>query len=240
MVMDDSSKIFAGSSSTKRIKETYLASVDFSNISEMTLGKNTTKILLTDPKLLGFMLARHKFVSKMLTGRRKVLEIGCQEGFDSMVVAQTVDELHSIDFYLNHIRSCQRRLEPLLDNVKFYGADILDGPILDDFDAVFALDVLEHIEKTSEDQFMRNVIESMTAKGTLILGMPSLESQVYASAASKIGHVNCKNGDELSKFCKKHYDNVFCFGMNDETLHTGFASMSHYLFAVCVSPRVQS
>ena len=31
----------------------------------------------------------------------------------------------------------------------------------------------------------------------------------------------------------QHWNHVFLFGMNDETLHTGFGPMCHYRFAVC-------
>jgi len=96
----------------------------------------------------------------------------------------------------------------------------------------FALDVLEHIEKNSEDLFMKNIVESLAINGTLIIGMPSLESQVYASEASKLGHVNCKSGNELLEFSKKYFHNVYSFSMNDEVLHTGFYPMSHYLFTL--------
>jgi len=80
---------------------------------------------------------------------------------------------------------------------------------------------------------MRNTLRSMKKDGCLILGMPSLESQIYASEASKIGHVNCKTGKEIVEFTKKYFRNVFLFSMNDEVLHTGFSPMAHYLFVLC-------
>ncbi len=63
--------------------------------------------------------------------------------------------------------------------------------------------------------------------------MPSLESQAYASEASRVGHVNCKTGQELKTNALKYFTNVFLFSMNDETLHIGFPQMSHYIFVEC-------
>ena len=220
---------FAGKKSTDDIKKTYLESLG-KDYGEIVLGKNTTRILYEDPKLLLFVLSRHKFVSKMFTGFKNVLEIGCQEGFGSMLIGQVVEQLYSVDFYRPYIESCKRRITN--DKITFEDYDMLDGPIKRDFDGIFTLDVLEHIEKNSEDLFMKNILESLDVKGTLIIGMPSLESQVYASEASKIGHVNCKSGNELSEFCKKYFHNVYSFSMNDEVLHTGFYPMSHYLFTL--------
>ena len=38
-----------------------------------------------------------------------------------------------------------------------------------------------------EGQFLRNVVDSLKPKGELIIGMPSLQSQTYASPISKAG-----------------------------------------------------
>ena len=65
--------------------------------------------------------------------------------------------------------------------------------------------------------------------------MPSIESQKYASYKSKIGHINCKTGDDLKNLFEKFFYNVFLFSMNDEVVHTGFNKMAHYLIALCTN-----
>jgi len=69
------------------------------------------------------------------------------------------------------------------------------------------------------------------------LGIPSIESQTYASPASKEGHINCKTGKDLKLFLEKYFHNVFSFSMNDEVVHTGFEKMAHYLFVICCGAR---
>lgn len=231
--------IFFGTTSSPRSREAYLASVDAkaeSGKGSFRLGENTLKILFDDPKLLGFMCARHKFVAKMMNGFQHVLEIGCQEGFGSAIVAQSVKHLVAIDYYKPYIDSCSERFNQK-KNIEFRGFDMIEGPICEDFQGAFALDVLEHIDPLDEDRFMHNVSASLKRNGVFIIGSPSIESQRYASASSRIGHINCKSGIELSDFCARYYKNVFMFGMNDEVLHTGFFQMSHYLLALCVSPK---
>ena len=56
---------FTGHGSSDEIKSIYKESLG-KDYGEMVLGKNTTKILYEDPKLLLFVLSRHKFVSKNL------------------------------------------------------------------------------------------------------------------------------------------------------------------------------
>jgi ubiquinone/menaquinone biosynthesis C-methylase UbiE len=51
-----------------------------------------------DPRRLVFTLARYKFVSKMLSGKQRVLEVGCGDAFASRIVKQEVAELTVIDF----------------------------------------------------------------------------------------------------------------------------------------------
>ena len=232
---------FFGVKSSREAKAAYICSIqdqgDYKNMN-VSLGTNTTRIMYTDPKLLVFTLARHKYVAKMLDGFKNVLEIGCQEGFGSVIVAQAVGHMVAIDFYKPYIDSCLRRLGKVAPNIEFRGHDIIDGPVVNQnqFDGAFALDVLEHISKSDESIFMSNICLSLSDKGVLIIGTPSLESQSYASKSSKVGHINCKSGDCLHEFCDAYFHNVFMFGMNDEVLHTGFFKMSHYLFALCVNP----
>ena len=71
----------------------------------------------------------------------------------------------------------------------------------------------------------------------MIVGMPSLESQTYASAASRAGHVNCKTGPDLKAVMQRYFHSVFLFSMNDEVVHTGYHKMAHYLIAVAAHRR---
>lgn len=179
-----------------------------------------------DPRRLGFTMARYKFVAKMFEGFDLVLEVGCADGFFSRVVKQAVSELDCIDSDLTLLKNAKVSSKwP----INFYQHDILESPIRG-FDGVFCLDVFEHIK--DEDKLLENLRLCAPA---CIIGTPSLESQAFASKLSVLGHVNCKTGSELKKSMQKHWKNVFLFGMNDETLHTGFSPMSHYLLAIGVA-----
>ena len=78
---------------------------------------------------------------------------------------------------------------------------------------------------------------SLSSALLAVIGSPSLQSQTYASLASKAGHVNCKDGKEFQRVMLRHFDNVFLFSMNDEVVHTGYHPMAHYLLAVCAGRR---
>jgi 2-polyprenyl-3-methyl-5-hydroxy-6-metoxy-1,4-benzoquinol methylase len=193
-----------------------------------------------DAKRLGFTLARYKFVAKVLAGSDCVLEVGCGDGFATRVVAQSVGNVMATDFDEAFIsEACSRQH---LANVTFQQHDMIAGPRLTpsglQFDAAYALDVLEHIRQEHEGAFLGNVALSIGQHGTFICGMPSLESQPHASDLSKAGHVNCKTEAELRATLKRYWRNVFVFGMNDETLHTGFGPMCHYRLAICTGAKL--
>ena len=51
-----------------------------------------------DPKHVLFAMARYKFVSKMLAGRKRVLEIGCGDATGTRLVQQAVGHVTAVDF----------------------------------------------------------------------------------------------------------------------------------------------
>jgi 2-polyprenyl-3-methyl-5-hydroxy-6-metoxy-1,4-benzoquinol methylase len=196
------------------------------------LGLMTSWAWHSDPKRLAFLFARYKFVARMLAGSSRVLEVGCADAFGTRVVVQHVGAVTAIDFDPVFVKDALARMDPDWP-FKVLQHDMLEGPVSGPFDGAYSLDVLEHIPQDQEDRFLRNMIASLTPEGVLIIGTPSLESQQYASAHSKIGHVNCKSGDDLRRLLKRYFANVFLFSMNDEVVHTGFYPMAHYLFALC-------
>lgn len=123
---------------------------------------------------------------------------------------------------------------PYDEKIHFIAHDMIKDSLGLEFDGAFSLDVLEYIDKEFENHFMAIIVESFKSDGACIIGMPSLESQAYASKISKLGHVNCKTGEELKLFLENFFRRVFIFSMNDEVVHTGFHPMAHYLLALCV------
>lgn len=184
-----------------------------------------------DPQRMAFVAARYKAVARLLTGKRRVLEVGCADGFFSRIVRQHVGYLCAVDVDDQAIAEAMR--EDCGDWPVYYMThDILKGPARG-FDACYALDVLEHMHpETEEMAFLTHMRESAPV---CILGSPSHESQGYASELSRKGHVNCKTEAEMRESLSAFWSHVFLFGMNDEVLHTGFGPMCHYRLAVCVA-----
>ncbi|HJT78023.1 MAG TPA: class I SAM-dependent methyltransferase [Gemmataceae bacterium] len=215
----------------------YQFCVDYRDRSGLTpLGLMTNQCWQDDPRRMAFFLARYKFVSKMLRGKQSALEVGCGDAFGTRIVRQEVSRVVAIDFDPVFIEDANRRMDPKWQfECRIH--DMLAGPTAEKFEAAYSLDVLEHILPQDEDRFLGNIAASLTDDGVCIQGSPSLQSQSYASKASKEGHVNCKDHEAFRLLMRKYYHNVFMFSMNDEVVHTGFGPMAHYLIAMGVGPR---
>ncbi len=201
-----------------------------------TLGLMNNHVWQEDPRRLAFTLSRYKFVAKMLSGKHRVLEVGCGDAFGSRIVAQEVTDLTVTDFDPLFIADVAARSDPEWP-MQAVVHDMVVGPYPGTFDAIYCLDVLEHIRPADERAFLDHILASLDPTGLLIVGMPSLESQPYASPISLSGHVNCKTGAALRQVLESAFHNVLMFSMNDEVVHTGFLPMAHYLLAVCATPR---
>jgi hypothetical protein len=201
-----------------------------------TLGLMTNQLWHDDPRRLTFLLSRYKFVAKILSGHKNAGEVGCGDAFGTRIVLQEVPDVTVYDFDPLFIQDISERYDerwPLKAEVH----DIVAAVLPRKHDALFSLDVLEHIAPEDEHSYLNNLCESLSDDGMLVIGTPSLESQPYASPPSKAGHINCKTGKELKALLEYYFAHVFIFSMNDEVVHTGFWPMAHYLFAVCSQPK---
>lgn len=189
-----------------------------------------------DPKHVLFTLSRYKFCAKMLSGFKKVLEVGCGDGMGAAIMLQEVGEFHGVDIeqYLVDF-NLHKDIDPDRHFCKLH--DILTGSYDIECDGVISLDVIEHIPPEKENLYLKNLAGSLRKEGVCIIGTPNITSQVYAGPYSIESHINLKDHKTLKESALKHFYNVFIFSMNDEVVHTGFYPMAHYLFALCVGPR---
>ncbi len=209
--------------------------IEYRDEERIRLGMMSSHRWRMDPKVLLFSMARYKFIAKMLTGKNEVLEVGCGDGWGANIVVREVGSILCVDMDPVLVKECEELKTD--DRISFARHDLRKAPVKPARDAVYLLDVLEHLEKEDEDIFLRNIAASITADGICIVGIPSLESQEYASKPSRATHVNCKSGNDLKQTLEKYFRNVFLFSMNDEVVHTGFTKMAHYLLCLCVGVR---
>jgi len=195
------------------------------------LGIKTSHTWHIDPKRLLFSLSRYKFAAKMLSGKERVVEVGCGDAFCSRIVLQEVESLVATDMDPVFIDDARGREDPNWP-LDLRVHNILDGPLEERFNGAYSLDVIEHVPAEHTDRFIGNICASLDVDGVFVVGTPSLNSQAYASENSRQGHINCMNAPELRAVMEKRFRSVLVYSMNDEVVHTGYFAMAHYLFAV--------
>lgn len=182
-----------------------------------------------DPKRLSFVLSRYKFALKMIAKNSSILELGCSEGIGAGILAENGNIYTGVDFDEESLKTAQKNFQSsrynfILDNFlgKNYGK----------FQSVVSLDVIEHINPEIENVYFDTIVKNLDENGLCIIGTPNITSSAYASEASKLGHINLYSQERLVFELKKYFFQVLAFGMNDEVMHTGFASMAHYLICI--------
>lgn len=198
------------------------------------LGPWTTNLLISDPRHLAFSLSRYKFVSKLFEAKNHILEIGCGDSFGSLVVAANKTAYIGLDIEPEIIQDNLKRLP--MGNLNFFCHDILEGPISTNADAVFSLDVIEHIPPSMSGEFIKNMKMSTKNAGLILIGTPNVHAAMYASPGAKKSHINLHSHESLKELLLKEYKEVLTFSMNDEVVHTGYTKMAHYIFALGITP----
>ena len=131
----------------------------FSNNHIFNFLSRTQHTYQEDPKHLLFSLSRYKFVAKMFEGYENVLEIGCGDAFGTSLVAQTVGKMTATDLDNNFI-SDLNKFHPFSVKINFHCKDFLKDFYINEFNAAFCLDVLEHIPQSLEHTFISNILSS--------------------------------------------------------------------------------
>ena len=202
----------------------------------LVLGPYFANQALKTPRHLLFTLARYKFAAKMLAPgvASSVLEFGCGEGFGTLLLAEEGNDVTGVDFDEAAIEHAQAHVDR--PNCRFLHGDFV-GETYGAFDAVVSIDVVEHIEKKRENEFLETLVGNLDPHGIAVVGTPNETASRHASKGSEIGHVNLFTGDRFDAFLRAGFHNVFVFSMNDEVVHTGFHPMAHYLMALACGPK---
>ena len=195
----------------------------------VTLGSHYTYILKNLPRRLLFILSHYKFAAKLIGDEKYVLEIGCSEGFGTVLLGETAKKVVGIDFDKKAISEAKKSFSSV--KIEFRAADFLSKKI-DAFDALVAFDVIEHIYPENAKKFFESVCKNLKKQGICIIGTPNKTAEQYASKTSRISHVNLYTWDRLRDTLEKYFNQVFIFSGNDEIIHTGFYPMAHYLIGV--------
>lgn len=194
---------------------------------------STMRISLTG---MLFILARYKFGMKMMQNRpgMNIIDLGCNDGIGDLMLRQNIDaqSIIGVDFDSDAIKWAKENLEDDIlhfEEADFMGRIFTPGGV----DAVISMDVIEHISKEKETIFRDTVYDNLNDHGFAVIGTPNVTIFPYANPINKKAHVNNFDQKRLYELFASKFRNVFIFGMNDETINTGFYPFSCYIVALC-------
>lgn len=180
-------------------------------------------------------LARYKFVARHLRKTDRVLEVGCGSGVGAMLLSQNCEHVIGLEVKtteLEEARSMNRR-----PNVEFRSQDLFDVSEPASYDAVVALDVIEHMPVEQGGRLLHGMARMMKPTGMVVLGTPSIYSYPYQSPFSQASHVKCYDLAELLALMDGVFSRTLAFSMNDEMVHTGHPKMAWYYFVIGFMPQ---
>ncbi len=204
------------------------------NHEPFTLGKYTSYWMRRTPRRMLHCLAYYKFASKMIGQNKRVLDVGCNEGLGSWLIAKECGYCKGVDFDQEAVEKARQNFTH--PSIAFTCEDFLESEA-ERYDAVINFDVIEHIYPEHASDFFAKIAANLHDYGLAVIGTPSLISQEFASEVSKKGHVNIYSHERLETELKAHFEHVFLFAANDEVVHTGYLPLAHYFIALACKPR---
>lgn len=203
--------------------------------ANIVLGPHSSYQYNNSRRHLIFTASRYKFAMKMIgsiyePNEKKILDLGCSDGFGTYYAAEYAKLVVGVDFDEEAIEFAKENYQG--SNMEFRQEDFL-GRKYGEFDGIVSFDVIEHIYPENVEIYMRTVMANLCRGGVFIVGTPSIETQQYSKENVTGAHVNVYKGEDFYAMLKQHFYNVFLFTQNDEIIHTGHLRMANYLIGVC-------
>lgn len=183
------------------------------------------------PRRLLHSMAYYRYAAELIGKNKKVLDIGCGEGFGSWQLAKLCGYCVGVDIDNDAIEIAKKNWKKR--NIAFVCGDFM-AMRRRGWDSIVNFDVIEHISPQRAEKFIQKIFQLLNKNGVAVVGTPNITANKYASKVTKSGHINLYSYKRLEAAMKKQFRHVFLFAANDEIIHTGFLPMAHYLIIVGV------
>jgi len=175
-------------------------------------------------------LSYYKFAAKMIGTGKHVLDVGCNEGLGSWVVAKECGYCKGIDCDQEAIEVASRNFQD--PTVTFEALDFLAMPP-ELYDATINFDVIEHIDPKVAPAFIKKLADSLTDNGVTVIGTANGATLPLTQKEP----INLYTHDKLYKELSSFFEHVFLFAANEELIHMGSLPLASYFIALCCRPK---
>ncbi len=202
--------------------------------SSIDLGYYASYWMHKSPRRMLHSLSYYKFAAKMIGSKKRVVDLGCNEGLGSWLLAKECGFCKGVDLDAEAIQSAKTNFKDPI--IEFSCEDVFSAQPSVDWDGVASFDLIEHIPPERGGDFFNKIAQQLTPNGVVVIGMPSMISQQFASEISRKGHLNIYSHERLRQEMEQFFEFVFLFSANDELIHTGFLPLAHYYIALGCKP----
>lgn len=123
---------------------------------------------------------RIKIVYNFICSKKlnEVLDFGCGSGIMSFLLGNKGLKVTAIDLDLEPFRLLEKRIN-FPQSIEFIEGDLLEEKLMKkSFDAVIALDVLEHIPQTHLSRYLNYFVDVLSPDGFIVISLPT-ENIIY-------------------------------------------------------------
>jgi hypothetical protein len=188
-----------------------------------------------DPIALSHTLARYRFVARLLDSRHDVAEYGRPAALGTDMMFRAVKKLAVYSPNTAALDDVRRQLpRDAMYEARLH--NILVAPLPKPHDSIYCLDAIEYVSRSDEDNFIRNLCDSLSRNQDILVVGSRATTEKYRTSAgeSEVGFFP-RSAAELKALFERFFNVVFVFSMIEEVMHPGAHPAADYALAVCCS-----
>lgn len=183
---------------------------------DLFLSKPETRIIPGDvpPKFFAQHLKAYEFVSGLVKGK-KVLEIGCGDGYGSYYLAEHAQSVIGVDYDIDTITHAHTKY--VRPNLAFMREDATRLKFENKlFNVVCSFQVIEHIPEDLLASYLSEIRRVLKDGGLFCLSTPNLEHVMKSAAKYKKNPAHCREFrlEELRGFLSRNFSSVEIYGLH--------------------------
>lgn len=182
---------------------------------ELELGLLSTSQFYQAPEELLASLCVYKFAAKMFGKRKSILDASCKEGLGSYLLAKECGATLAIDPNETSILSAKANFEG--PSLEFKREDFLSFSEGKTYDGILSVNLFNQLSLEQRSLFWERLIKALSFDGLAIIAF-SLKDD-FSKKSFK---------EEM----KKHFINVFFFGLEEGRISYHLTNQSSYLIAL--------
>jgi hypothetical protein len=203
-----------------------------------TFGVTTKQIWDRDPRQLALMLARYRFVAKLLSGRHNVGEYGCADAFGTRLVLQEVQRVTVYDSRPELIEDVRRRHSGQWA-IDAHVHDIVQARLPRRFDSIYSIGAIERVGPEDEEAFARNLSNSLYRDQDILIVGGAAPAPFEDASPNGAPSGYRRSGAQLKALMRSHFHSILLFSMSGETVLAGNVPGAQYVFALCCAKKTR-